>query len=330
LVCYTGSAHPLPDPRTGDWINFVGNSGLLSEETTLKLYRLGKDAPQTRRSIADVEMETPPYVHSFGVSENYVVVPRMPVKFSAQSVALEPMATAFKQLEMTEEGPENAFHIIPLSGEKGMVKTLPLDQPIWYTHSVNTFENGSGLVIDLATTPQNPFASDLTVDAAIDKKKRDSAGMAGKNLVKRFVLPLDSDAPVTTEVLSDTSTYTDFPRMNPRYRAREHRFFWAIEWFADSQSYASMAVVKYDILTGEKLSWSRKNWYPSEATMVPSDREGAGEDEGMLLFVALDGASGTTSLIGVDAASMETVSEAGPFPRIGFTTHGEFYPAGEP
>mmetsp|Transcript_70203 Transcript_70203/g.182813 ORF Transcript_70203/g.182813 Transcript_70203/m.182813 type:complete len:455 (-) Transcript_70203:86-1450(-) len=330
LVCYTGSAHPLPDPRSvsgDDWIDFIGNSGLLSEEATLRIFKLGADSPQFRQSVAEVKMETPPYIHSFGLTESYVVLPRMPVKFSAQSVAFAPMASAFKALDMTKDGAQNAFYIVPLNGSRGIVKTLPINQPIWYTHTVNTYENSSGVVIDLITTPKNPFAGDLTLQTAKNKQKRDSAGFVRHNLVKRFLLPLDSDTPVTTELLSDADTHTDFPRVNPKYRSRKHCFYWAIEWFSDSRSYASMAVVKYDVCTGDrKRVWTRKDWYPSEVTMVPSDREGAAEDEGVLLFVALDGASDATSLVGLDASTMETVSEVGPFPRIAFTTHGEFYP----
>mmetsp|Transcript_172230 Transcript_172230/g.552135 ORF Transcript_172230/g.552135 Transcript_172230/m.552135 type:complete len:592 (-) Transcript_172230:59-1834(-) len=329
-VCYTGSANPLPDPRSlsgDDWIDFIGNTGFLSEESTLRIFKLGADSPQVRNGVADVKMETPPYLHSFGLSESYCVLPRTPVKFSTHSVLHEPMAHAFKPLDMTKEGAQNAFYIVPLNGSRGIVKTLPIDQPIWYTHTVNTYENSSGVVIDLITTPKNPFAGDLTLQTAKNKQKRDSAGFVRQNLVKRFLLPLDSDTPVTTELLSDPDTYTDFPRVNPKYRSRKHCFYWAIEWYSDSQNFASMAVVKYDVCTGErKRVWSRKNWYPSEVAMVPSDREGAAEDEGVLLFVALDGAADASYFIGVDASSMETISEVGPFPRIGFTTHGEFYP----
>jgi len=329
VVCCTGSAHPLPDPKTGEWIGLLGNSGILSEETTLRLFRFGGDSPHTRRSVADVRMDTPPYIHSFGVSERFAILPRMPVKFSAKSVAVAPLSAAFQPLEVSKEGLENAFYIVPLDGSPGIVRTVPQEEPLWFTHVVNTYENASGVVIDIVQAPGNPFASDLTVDAARDKRKRDIAGVAGKNLVKRFLLPLDSDVPVSSALISDAGTFTDFPKINPKYRSRQHCFYWANEWFSDGRAHASMAVVKYDVCSGErKRVWSRRHWYPSEATMVPSDREGAAEDEGVLVFVALDGVRGETWLLGVDARTMETVSEAGPFPRIGFTTHGEFYPGG--
>jgi len=328
LVCYTGSAHPMRNPRNGALIDFVGNAELLGESSTIRLYELSDAKPRVRRSISDVEMDTAPYMHSFGVTENYAVLPRMPVKFSAQDVAMKPMAAAFQTLDLAEEGPGNAFYVVPLNGSRSFMKTLPLDIPLWYVHTVNAFENGTGIVIDITTLPGNPFASDMTLESSRSKEFRDGGVAGGRNLVKRFCLPLHEEGPVTVEVLSDAQTSTDFPCINPRYNAKAHCFYWAVEWFADAKSYASMAIVKYDLCTGgKKRVWSRPNWYPSEATMVPSDREGAAEDEGVLLFTALDGASGKTFLLGVDAQTMETVSEAGPFPRIAFTTHGSFYPA---
>lgn len=324
LVCYTGSAHPQQHPATGEWIDFVGNGELFSEEATIRLFSLGDQNPTVRRALGDIKMSTAPYMHSFAVTENYVILPRMPVKFSAQAVAMQPMATAFQALELSDEGPENAFYIVPLDRSEVMIRQLPLDSPLWYVHTLNAFETNAGLVVDLTTSPQNPFAGDLTLQAARDKASRD---LGAKQLVTRFVLPLDAGAPVTQQVLSDPERSTDFPTINPNYKAKEHCFYWAVEWFAETDSYASMAIVKHDICSGgEKRKWFRKNWYPSEATMVPSNRNGAAQDEGLLLFVALDGEKGETYLMGVDACTMELVSEAGPFPRIAFTTHGSFYP----
>lgn len=326
-VCYTGSAHPVRDPGSGAWIDFIGNTGLLSESTTVRLFSVGDREPNVRKSLADIVMESAPYMHSFGVTERHVILPRMPVKFSATSIATKPMASAFQSLDLREEGAGNAFYVVPLDGSPHSVRALPLDSPLWYVHTVNAYENASGIVIDLTTTPQNPFASDLTIAAARSKEQRNLGAAGGKNLVKRFLLPFDAEEPVTTEILSDPRTATDFPKINPKYESKPHRFYWANEWFADGASYASMSLVKHDVLhASKKLTWRRKHWYPSEATMIPSDEDGAAEDEGVLVFTALEGATGSTYLICVDARTMDTVSEAGPFPRIGFTTHGNFYP----
>ena len=62
--------------------------------------------------------------------------------------------------------------------------------------------------------------------------------------------------------------------------------------------------------------------------MIPSAEAGAAEDEGIVVFTALDGAKGAVHLITLDARTMAVLSEAGPFPHIAYTAHGAFYPQG--
>jgi len=147
-------------------------------------------------------------------------------------------------------------------------------------------------------------------------------------LVKRFVLPWSSDASISTELLSDPHMATDFTTINPRFVGKQHCFFWGVRWFAvDRTSFASMAIAKHDLCGSEPGRWSRKHWYPSEPTFIPSTDASATEDQGLLVFTALNGETKMSYLIVLDAATMRTVSEVGPFPPIGFTIHGEFYAA---
>jgi carotenoid cleavage dioxygenase-like enzyme len=244
------------------------------------------------------------------------------------------MAKAFQEISLSEPSPDNAFHVMPLAGDgQHIIRTLPASDRLYYTHVVNTYENASGIVIDLSTAPTNPFQRNLSVAFMMDKAARD-ADKGARMVVRRFLLPFDGGkiAPVaSSELLSDPLMSTDFLRINPRFVGKKHCFFWSVKWFTDHSSMASMAVTKHE-LCGQRtgmasLSWSRKNWYPSEPVLLPSPQAGAAEDAGMLVFTALDGAKRQTSLVVLDAATMEVLSEAGPFPPIGFTTHGEFYAA---
>mmetsp|Transcript_34391 Transcript_34391/g.109177 ORF Transcript_34391/g.109177 Transcript_34391/m.109177 type:complete len:530 (+) Transcript_34391:57-1646(+) len=324
-VCYTGSAHPVPHPVTGDWIDFVGNARIFSKETTVRVFSLSDKDPRKRQSVADVIMDKPPYMHSFGATAKHVVLPRMPIEFDAASVATKAMHSAFKEVELSQPGQDNGFHVIPLDGSGVKLRPLPVAERLYFTHTVNTYENETGIVIDLCTLAVNPFAGNLTVAAGMDKATRDKNP---HNVVRRFLLPHADGVPVTSEALSDPTMAMDFTKMNPRYAGSKHCFFWGVEWFTDKASYGSMAIVKIDLCGGSrKLMWRRENWYPSEASFVPAPEPAAAEDDGLLLFTALDGAKGETHLIVLNAATMELVSQVGPFPRIGFTTHGEFYPA---
>jgi len=266
-------------------------------------------------------------MHSFGLTDNYVVLPRMPVKFDFTKKFSE----AFQSIDVSKPGPDNGFHVVPLKGGDTIVRSLPADHKLYYTHMVNTYENETGIVIDLATTAFNAFGSDLRSASEMNKTLRDSCYPECINIIERFHIPLKEDGLVTSEKLSDPTTKTDFTRINDKLKGKKHCFYYGNEWFGDRKTKASMGIVKYDICSGgdptaTKKIWKKTNWYPSEAVFVGRPAPDAAEDDGILVFTALDGESGQAWLMVVNAATMELHSQSGPFPRIAFTTHGEFYP----
>jgi len=329
---YAGSAHPLRHPASGQWLDFVAEGSFISKAAKVRLYSLDEASPHKRTGFADVEMDTPPFMHSFGITQRYIVLPRMPVEFDTShliQVALGkmPMSHLFVDLNLTKPGPKNGFFLVPLDGSAPLVRHLPVDDKLYYTHVVNAYETGEHVVIDIATSPRNAFSGDLTIKTAMDKAKRDAGTAAPRLTVRRFTIPLQEGQLVTSMPLTDPRTSTDFTAINPRFQGKRHCYFWGVTWFADLRTQASMAISKRDVCGGgsRDLRWSRKNWYPSEPTVVPAPGKDASEDEALLIFTALDGAKGETYLVIVDASTMESISEVGPFPRIGFTTHGKFY-----
>lgn len=340
-IPYSSSAHPLRHPETGRVVDYLGTENLITGQANMKVFEIDHAQPKMRKSVVDVPDGTPPYMHSFGLTDKYVVLPHMPVKFDFLAVVEKSsMVAAFKELHPKGVSPDNAFHIRRLDAEtcrllvppcslestKPIVQMLPVDDRLYYTHTVNTFENASGIVIDLTVTSANPFTGNLSIAHALDKTSRDTD--SARLAVRRFLLPLNTDTNITSEYLSDPTMSTDFTKMNTHYMGKEHCFFWAVQWFSDHKAFASMSVVKHQICGERKtLAWHRPNWYPSEATFLPSSNPNAAEDEGLVVFTALDGANKQSHLVVLDGKTMQPVSEVGPFPPIGFTTHGEFYKA---
>jgi len=205
---------------------------------------------------------------------------------------------------------------------------------LYYTHTVNAFEvpEKNEVVIDLATTRYNAFASDLTTKGEVNKSFRDACyndDVPCLNLIKRFHIPL-GDGDIRIEVISDPTTKTDFTKMNYKYHGERHCFYWGVEWFGDKKSKAFMSIVKYDLCGGDdiaatKRSWHKDNWYPSEAIMISNPDKDAAEDDGVMAFIALDGASEQTYFITLNASTMEEISKSGPYARVAFTTHAEWF-----
>ncbi|CAE8641976.1 unnamed protein product [Polarella glacialis] len=306
---YAGSAHPVNHPVTGDWIDFVGNANLLTGGAQVNFFHLSGDNPTFRHSLGNLTFDHPPYMHSFGVTEHYLVLPRMPVELNILDILYRPLSAAFKDLKMSAPGIDNAFVLLPLDGSGKVIRAyLPLNDMLYYVHTVNAYENATDIVIDLTTSSHNPFASHaLTLPSNKDKAMRDTFS---PEVVKRFVIPLQEGQPVVASVISDPRTSTDFTKINPRLAGKKHCFFWAVENKHDGESYASIAIVKYDLCYGSPAKhWFRQSWYPSEATMIPSPEPSAAEDDGLLVFTALDGAADQSYLVTVDAQTFVVKSQ---------------------
>ena len=328
---FLASAHPLPHPETGAWIDFLGvRSPLPFAKTKINAYTMQGDpsVPSNRNTMTEFPMETAPYMHSFGVTDKHLVFPHMPIIFKMDGVFGKTMAGALADLPVTSDhDPNNAFYVAPLNGSAPFIRYLPKENKLYYVHTANSYENASGVVIDLTVGVQNPFAGCLdTVSGQLNKTNRDSTKDSVLT-VTRFLLPWDNQTAVSTQLLSDPRKKTEFPKINPNYMRREHCFYWALTWFNDLKSYASMAVVKQNVCTGgEPLQWSKQYWYPSEPMMIP--RPGATqEDDGLIVFTAVDGLNKHAFLVTLDAKTMEQVSEVGPYSHIPYPAHGAFYPS---
>jgi len=333
----SGSAHPEWNKKYNEVIEFVGNENFLTGETDVVIYGMSKDHKESRKKYgATVPMKSSPYMHSYGVTDNYTILPRMPVVFSMPNPFNKgaSMASSFKDISLTEPSEENGFFVVPMDGGDVIKKFLPVEEKLYYTHTINSFEvpEKNEVVIDLTTFGSNPFSSDLKTKDYLNKSMRDSCyndDVPCIILAKRFHIPL-GDGDVRSELISDPTTRLDFTKMNYKYHGEKHCFYWGVEWFGDKKSMAFMSIVKYDLCGGHdvvatKRSWHKDNWYPSEPHMINNPDKDAAEDDGVIAFIALEGASEQTYFITVNASTMEEISTSGPYPPVAFTTHAEWF-----
>merc|ERR1719198_2489378 len=207
--------------------------------------------------------------------------------------------------------------VLPLNGSTPRVYRFPGD--VYYTHVVNAYENDTALTFDVVAYDDNPFLEQATLANWRTKEKRDAFG---PSKVMRWLLYLAGPRAGTllSSELGAPGRITDFTRINPHYQAVAYCLYWAVEWRHDDQNYASMAIVRQDVCSGRRTYFYRPQSYPSEATFVPR-QSNKGEDDGVLLLTLLNGTSGTSSLLALDAASMLPLSETSlGNATIGFTT----------
>ena len=106
------------------------------------------------------------------------------------------------------------------------------------------------------------------------------------------------------------------------------RYAYAYGAYAYGASYYdAWGLLKIDCETGRAITFrERDSCYYSEPCFV-ADPDGLGEDRGVLLCQRYDGRQGTTSLLVINAATMEKVAEANTGVRVPMDFHGAFFPA---
>ena len=330
LTVALGSAHPLPEPNsTRGCVLDVRPESVAMLVHEVVVYRVCDDAPTTRVKVATLHTGSQlPYFHSFGVAPRHAVLPLQHITFSMTKLMTGgSVGAAFEDYHV---GQPTEIVLLPIDGTAEEVRfSLPGD--VYFVHAINAFENATSVVFDATAYTSNNFAN-TRLTAWRDPILRDTT--IAKGIATRFAMhvrgPRKGQVDITP--LSHANRSTDFPKINWAYHTSPYCLFWAVEWFHDDTHMSRMAIVRQDVCNGTRRYWYREGSFPSEPTFVPRTPIAAGgphaaEDDGNLMFTVLDGARGTSSLLFVDARTMETVAEA-EAPKagtIGYTTHGQWY-----
>lgn len=318
-----GSAHPLPEPGSaqGCLLGLHPERDVIGAQ--IKLYRFCPDRPSKRIVVATLRKSYLPYLHSFGISASHAVLPLMHFRVDVPAMMMNggTIAPAFKP---QDKGKDTLVMLQPLDGSAPTTFSLPGD--VYYTHIANTYENATAVICDIVTYDQNPFSEPAMLANWRDKARRDRFRPA---IVQRWVMHTAGarKGRIDVQNVSAPGRITDFTNINRQYNGVRYCFYYAVEWRHNSVTYDDMAIVRQDVCTGTRSYFHRDNAFPSEPTFVPRSGVGAtgAEDDGVLLFTILNGTSGTSSLVQVDAATMALVSESPLGVGTGFTTHGEWY-----
>lgn len=278
----------------------------------------------------------PSYMHSFGMTQNYFIIIEQPCTIYVPTVALkifgEPITSCFRWYE-TEY-----TRICVISRETGKVcKTFYAD-PFFYVHTINHYEDGNNVILDiniyrdpsvfetmffdaLNTMQNNPEFENMLLTRPVrfvlpmePKSDQQENLVELKNTTaKAFYLP-DGNIMVKPEKLSDTSC--ELPRFNYDYMGKKYKYCYGICFDVGSE-YAGN-VIKIDIENKITKAWGEKGCFPSEPIFVPRPG-GQDEDDGVVLtsMVYSGNNSHRISLVVIDG---KTFNELG---RVEIKTPGE-------
>ena len=303
-------AHWLTD-KQGNIYNYLLKFGMSS------FYQIYKQSPGThkREKIAELSASRPSYMHSFAMTEHYVILTENPYRVNPAHLKFGNNTIAEGYTWHPDQ--KSQFRIFDKqSGE--LVKTIETD-PFFCFHHVKAFERDGILIVDLIAFDDPHFIDCLYLD-----NLRSNVPVNVVGTLTRFYLDFNhkKGQPVKTRVLCDTKI--ELPQFNSDFQTEEYRYIYGCG--TETEGNFLDCIVKIDTHTGESSRWYHEDHYPSEPVFVWSPTPES-EDDGVLLSVVLDVATKSTYLLVLDARDLSELARAEAPILLPFGFHGHFYPS---
>ncbi|UQZ82612.1 Carotenoid cleavage oxygenase [Paenibacillus konkukensis] len=305
------TAHPHIDWKTGRHINFTIEFGAVSQ------YHLYSIAPHSTRKerIGSVPTLEPSYIHSFAVTERYVIIAEFPFVVNP----LELMTSGKSFIDNFQWKPERGTRFYVVSKSNGaLVKTYEAE-PFFSFHHVNAYEAGNGdIMLDICASATASVVGELQVDNLTNK---DDAPASPRTELRRYRLPV-SGGTASGVLLAGESM--DLPTINQaRGASRAYRYAYGISMNKQRMEKYSNQLVKADVVQGESKIWFEPDCYPGEPIFIEKPNA-LSEDDGVVVSVILDGKKGHSFLLLLDARTFTEIGRVHVPHHIPFGFHGMF------
>ena len=296
------TAHPHLDRGSGGMLNYAAKLGPRNR------YRFFRVPPGDAKAevFAELPVREPAYMHSFGLTERWLVLAEFPLVVNPISIPL----SGRPYIENYRWKPERGTKLTLIDRNTGDA-TGPFEtDPFFCFHHVNAYEENGSVVVDACTFEDAQIIEDLYLD-----RLRDGKPVAQAQLT-RFRLDLASRR-VATEQLAEG---LELPRINyGRHNERPYRYVWGV----DQKTGWLDRIVKVDVAERSTTEWHEEGCSPGEPVFVASP-DGQAEDDGVLLSVVFDSGSGRSFLLVLDAADLRELARVEAPHHIPYGFHGQF------
>ena len=321
------AAHPARF-ADGTLFNYV-----LNQTTKPPTYQIFGMEPTTGETkiLAEITDAPSAYIHSMFATDKHVIL----VVWQPHLID-ELKTTTLQELKPFDTEAKTLFYVIDPKGD--IVSKYESPDAFFAFHQINSFEDDAGnIFIDLPTYPDYGFLEAAMVEnlrANLGSKENASSVNDLAASFARYQLPFHTNSKVSSNgALATHSAKREYklpfcganielPVIHPDLVGKPYRFAYGIHvvktgYFADS-------IIKIDTKTkGWKIWLPETKQLPTEPVFVP--RPGAmAEDDGVLLVVVMDSVEKKSSLIVIDAVSMEEIAIAHMPIVMGYGFHGGF------
>lgn len=303
------TAHPHYDYETDEVVNYTAKFG---PKTTYRVYAAGEVGGK-RRLIGSLPVQKAGYMHSFGMSERYVVLAENPLLVNPMSMPLSKKAF----IDNYAWEPERGTRFIVMDRHTGELQGIHETDAFFCFHHVNSFERDGELVVDLIAYDDAAIIHMLDLQAL----RAGEPSPITRSSLRRYRIALDGSGVAREDIGDDVSP--ELPRINyRRNNMRDYRWMYATG--ASEGTDWTDQIVRVDVTSGETRVWHEAGCYPGEPVFV--DRPGgSAEDDGVILSVVLDSAAERSFLLMLDASTFEEVARAEAPHHIPFGFHGQYF-----
>jgi carotenoid cleavage dioxygenase-like enzyme len=253
-------------------------------------------------------------MHSFGMSENYIILTEFPLVVNPISLLL----WLKPYIENLKWEPERGTPFWVINRHSGKLVGRYDADPFFAFHHINAFEQGDELIVDLAA-----YEDASIIDAFYLNRLQDTELELPHGNLRRYRVPLKGTR-ASYETISETCMelpHFDYDRYNMK---DSYRYVYAVGVNAEKRKGFYNQLIKVDIESGKSRVWLDEQCYPGEPVFVGAPGRSR-EDDGVILTVVLDAKLGNSFLLVLDAVSFEEIGRAQIEQPVLFGYHGAYF-----
>ncbi len=304
------SAHPHTDPNTQQAVNYLIHYG---RESKYVIYTLKDTA---RVPFAEIPVAEPSYMHSFSLTDNYIILTQYPLIVKPLNFLLsgKPFIDNFTW------HPEKGTEILVIERSSGKVICRAVTDPFFAFHHANAFESEGKVSADIVCYP------DASIVMGLGRYYRPAVMAASEDVVYdqklcRFTIDL-----ATSEVQREKLYHEpmEFPRINGRFDGKHYQYLYLAdirrpEVFADIRP-----IKKLDLHKRTVHYWREEFCYPGEPVFIEAP-DAVHEDDGIVATVVYNLQSKISFLLILEAKEMKEIARAEISQAIPPSLHGQYF-----
>lgn len=310
------SAHPHIDEDKKEIINYMVHFGYFN--SSYNIYKIPFGTKE-RKIISSISVKEPSFMHSFGVTENYIILIEFPF-------VVKPADLLFvdEYIDQYKWKPERGTNFYIINRATGKLIEKYSAQPFFAFHIVNSFEDEhNNIIIDLVEFKDISVINHTKkIENKIKQKSvSEVEDMAGKLTRYKIDLKNNNKKNITKTILSAETV--ELPRINEEYLRKPYKYIYSAGLQTNNSNELNQ-LVKIDLKTNQIKIWKDDLCYPGEPVFVKGPDK-KNEDDGIILSLVLDAKKRNSFILILDANEFNELARAELPHHVPFGFHGHFY-----